>query len=217
MTRATNEELITVVVIDDHPFFRDGVSRGLTMSGRVRVVGEAENGRDGIDLIAAERPDVALVDYQMPDIDGIGVVRAVKRDGLGTKVLLLSAVTDSAVVFRALEEGASGYLSKDARRAEIVDAVQKVARGHTVVPPELATGLVDQIRLRAQPEAPVLSEREMQVLRGFAEGKSIPTLASELFVAPSTVKTHTQRLYEKLGVSDRAAAVAEAMRQGLLE
>ncbi len=209
--------MINVVVVDDHPFFRDGLSRGLTMSGQIRVVGEAEDGREGIEVITAEKPDVAIVDYQMPDIDGIGVVHALKRDGIPTRVLLLSAVTDSSVVFRALEEGAAGYLSKDSRRAEIVDAVQQVARGKTVVPPELAAGLVDQIRLRAQPDVPVLSEREAQVLRGFAKGQSIPALAAELFLAPSTVKTHTQRLYDKLGVSDRAAAVAEAMRMGLLE
>lgn len=208
---------VTVVVVDDHPFFRDGVTRGLTLSGQIKVVAEAENGRDGLEAIARERPDVALVDYQMPDLDGLAVVHAVVRDQLPTKVLLLSAVTDSAVVFRALEEGAKGYLSKDARRAEIVDAVLRVAKGQTVVPPELAAGLADQIRLRSQPAGPVLSERESQVLRGFAAGLSIPQLAIQLFIGASTVKTHTQRLYEKLGVSDRAAAVAEAMRRGLLE
>lgn len=209
--------LVTVVVVDDHPFFRDGVTRGLVQSGQIKVVGEAENGRQALEVIGRERPDVALVDYQMPDMDGLAVVHAVVRDALPTKVLLLSAVTDGAVVFRALEEGAKGYLSKDARRAEIVDAVLRVAKGATVVPPELATGIADQIRLRAQPSGPVLSERENQVLRGFAEGLSIPQLAAQLFIGTSTVKTHTQRLYEKLGVSDRAAAVAEAMRRGLLE
>ncbi|MCW2526596.1 MAG: DNA-binding response regulator [Pseudonocardiales bacterium] len=208
---------VRVVVVDDHPFFRDGVTRGLTQSGQIRVVGEAENGRQGIAVITEELPDVALVDYQMPDMDGLAVVHAVVRDKLATKVLLLSAVTDSAIVFRALEEGAKGYLSKDASRAEIVDAVLRVAKGATVVPPELAAGLVDQIRLRAQPGAPVLSEREQQVLKGFARGLSIPQLAGELFIGASTVKTHTQRLYDKLGVSDRAAAVAEGMRRGLLE
>jgi two-component system nitrate/nitrite response regulator NarL len=209
--------LVTVVVVDDHPFFRDGVSRGLAQSGYVKVVGEAENGRDALEVIQREQPDVALVDYQMPDLDGLGVVHAIVRDGLPTKVLLLSAVTDSAVVFRALEEGAKGYLSKDAKRAEIVDAVLRVAKGATVVPPELASGVADQIRLRAQPAGPVLSERESQVLRGFADGLSIPQLAAQLYIGASTVKTHTQRLYEKLGVSDRAAAVAEGMRRGLLE
>jgi two-component system nitrate/nitrite response regulator NarL len=158
-----------------------------------------------------------VVDYQMPDLDGIAVTQAVVRDGLPTRVLLLSAITDSPVVFRALEVGASGYLSKDARRAEIVDAVLSVAQGRTVVPPELAGSLAQEIRMRAQPAGPVLSERELQVLKGFARGLSIPQLAKELFIGASTVKTHTQRLYEKLGVSDRAAAVAEGMRRGLLE
>jgi len=118
---------VTVVVVDDHPFFRDGVIRGLTNSGRVDVVGEAENGRDALDLIRREEPAVAVVDYQMPEMDGVAVVHAVVRDHLPTRVLLLSAVTDSAVVFRALEEGAAGYLSKDARRGEIVDAVSSAS------------------------------------------------------------------------------------------
>ena len=209
--------LITVVVVDDHPFYRDGITRGLVQSGRMKVVGEAEGGRSGLDVIARERPDVAVVDYQMPDLDGVAVLRSVLRDGLPTKVLLLSAVTDSAVVFEAIQEGAGGYLSKEAKRSEIVDAVARVASGHTVVPTELAAGLAEQIRMRRTADGPVLSEREKQVLDGFARGLSIPQLAAELYLAASTVKTHTQRLYEKLGVSDRAAAVAEAMRRGLLD
>ena len=213
----SSERRIEVVVVDDHPFFRDGVSRGLTNSGLITVVAEAENGRDGLAAIAEHKPQVAVVDYQMPDLDGIAVTQAVVRDGLPTRVLLLSAITDSPVVFRALEVGASGYLSKDARRAEIVDAVLSVAQGRTVVPPELAGSLAQEIRMRAQLAGPVLSERELQVLKGFARGLSIPQLAKELFIGASTVKTHTQRLYEKLGVSDRAAAVAEGMRRGLLE
>jgi two-component system nitrate/nitrite response regulator NarL len=208
---------IRVVVVDDHPFFRDGVTRGLHTSGQIRVVGEAGDGREGLEVITRETPDVALVDYQMPDMDGLDLVHAVVRDKLPTRVLLLSAVTDSAIVFRAIQEGAAGYLSKDARRADIIDAVLRVAKGHTVVPPGLADGLVEQIRLRAQPDVPVLSERERQVLQAFARGLSVPQTAAELFLGASTIKTYTQRLYEKLGVSDRAAAVAEAMRRGLLD
>jgi two-component system nitrate/nitrite response regulator NarL len=211
------DEFVTAVVIDDHPFFRDGVVRGLTMSGRVKVVGEADGGRAGLEVIRTELPDVAVVDVQMPDLDGLEVVHAVVRDGLRTAVLLLSAVTDSAIVFEALEAGAKGYLSKDSSREEVVAAVEQVAHGRTVVPPELTAGLVDQIRMRADSSAPVLSEREAQVLAAFARGLSIPQIAAELYLAPSTVKTHTQRLYDKLGVGDRAAAVAEGMRRGLLE
>ncbi len=209
--------LVTVVVVDDHPFFRDGVARGLTQSGRIRILGEAGDGREALEVIGREQPDVALVDYQMPDMDGLAVVRAMKRDGLPSRVLLLSALTDSAIVFQALEEGAAGYLAKDSSRSEIVEAVVRVAKGEVVVPPALTAGLVEQIRLRSQPDGLVLSEREQQIVQGFARGLSIPQLAKELFIGTSTVKTYAQRLYEKLGVSDRAAAVAEAMRRGLLE
>jgi two-component system nitrate/nitrite response regulator NarL len=209
---------VTVVVVDDHPFYRDGVSRGLTLSGQVRVVAEAGSGREGIEAIQRERPDVALVDYQMADLDGIAVVNAVVRDKLPTRVLILSATTDdSALVFHALEEGAVGYLSKEASRDDLVAAVVQAAAGGVVVPPELAPGVAEQIRLRRQPAGAVLSERELEVLRGFARGLSIPQVAAELFIGASTVKTHAMRLYDKLGVSDRAAAVAEGMRRGLLE
>jgi two-component system nitrate/nitrite response regulator NarL len=211
------ERRVTVVVVDDHPFFRDGVTRGLSRDGRIEVVGEAGTGAEALAVIGRELPDVALVDFQLPDMDGVDVTHALRRDSVATRVLLVSAVTDGAVVFRALEEGAAGYLAKDASRAELIDAVMQVSRGETVIPGGLTEGLAAQIRLRAQPSAPALTPRELDVLKGFARGLSIPQLAAELFVAPSTVKTHTQRLYEKLEVSDRAAAVAAAMRLRLLE
>lgn len=209
---------VTAVVVDDHPFFRDGVSRGLTLSGQVRVVAEAASGREGIEVIRRERPDVALVDYHMADLDGLAVVHATVRDGLNTRVLLLSAtIDDGALVVRALESGAAGYLSKEASRQDLVDAVMRAAGGDVIVDPRVAGGVAAEIRLRAQPSGPVLSERERQVLLGFARGLSIPQVAAELVIGTSTVKTHAERLYAKLGVSDRAAAVAEGMRRGLLE
>ena len=208
---------VTVVVVDDHPFFRDGVTRGLTRDGRIEVLGEAGTGAEALAVIGRELPDVALVDYQLPDMNGIDVTHALRRDSVATRVLLVSAFTDGAVVFRALEEGAAGYLAKDASRRELIDAVMQVARGETVIPSGLTEGLATQIRLRAQPSAPALTPRELDVLKRFARGLSIPQVAAELFIAPSTVKTHTQRLYEKLDVSDRAAAVAAAMRLRLLE
>ena len=115
---ANRESKVTALIVDDHAFFRDGLSRGLTRSGQVAVVAEAGNGREALEAIRRERPEVAVVDYQMPDMDGIALVHAVIREQLATRVLLLSAFTDSAVVFRALEEGAAGYLSKDADRQD---------------------------------------------------------------------------------------------------
>lgn len=209
---------VRVLVVDDHPIYRDGIVRALTLSGHADIVGEAETGAEALEIIRTQKPDVAVIDYYLgPGLDGINVVHAVVRDHLPTRLLLLSATTDSAIVFKAIEEGAAGYLPKDSHRSEIVDAVLAVARGRTVIPTELAGELAGEIRLRADRHAPILSERERQVLQAFARGLSIPQTAAELFIGASTVKTHTQRLYEKLNVSDRAAAVAEAMRQGLLE
>jgi two-component system, NarL family, nitrate/nitrite response regulator NarL len=211
------ERKARVVVVDDHDFFRDGVTRGLTDSGRVDVVGEAENGADALELIRRERPTVAVVDYQMPEMDGLDLVHAVVDEDLPTRVVLLSAVADSAVVFRAIEEGAAGYLSKDSRRKEIVDAVLRAAEGQTVLPPELAGALAGEIRHRAKGPTWAPSDQELDVLRAFAQGRSIPQVAAELSLGVSTVRNHAQHLYEKLGVSDRTAAVVEAMRRGYLQ
>ncbi|MEN3586386.1 MULTISPECIES: response regulator transcription factor [unclassified Streptomyces] len=213
----TGVQRVRVVVADDHPVYRAGVTRALDQSGQVQVVAEAADGMEALELIREHEPDVALVDYQMPKLDGIAVIRAVAREGLPVRSVLLSAFTDDALVFDAVREGAAGYLAKDASVREITETVTKVSRGGTVLPSDLTKGLMDQVRRRAEADRVALSERETQVLRAFAEGRSIPEIAEELYLAPSTVKTHTQRLYEKLEVSDRAAAVAEGMRRGLLE
>jgi two-component system, NarL family, nitrate/nitrite response regulator NarL len=216
MTGAATPEKVRVVVGDDHPLYREGVVRALALSGEVNVVGEADDGTQALELIKEHRPDVALLDFRMPGMDGAQVAAAVRSNELPTRVLLLSAHDESAIVYQALQQGAAGFLLKDSTRTEIVKAVLDCANGTDVVAPSLAGGLAAQIRQRAEPSAPVLSAREREVLNRIARGQSIPAIAAELFVAPSTVKTHVQRLYEKLGVSDRAAAVAEAMRQGLL-
>lgn len=206
-----------MIVADDHPLFRDGLVRALSGSGLVEVVGEAEDGPSALALIKEQQPAVALLDHQMPGMDGAQVAAAVHRDELPTRVLLVSANSDAAIVYQALQQGAAGFLPKESSRSEIVNAVLECARGHDVVAPQLASGLAVEIRRRAEPSGPSLSAREREVLGMIAEGASIPMIAKNLYLAPSTVKTHVQRLYEKLGVGDRAAAVAEAMRRGLLE
>jgi len=208
---------ITAVVADDHPLYRDGVVRALTASGQVDVVAEAGDGRAALAVIRELVPDVALVDYRLPELDGVAIAHAVRRDGLSTRVLLVSAFTDSGVVYKALETGASGFLPKEARREEIVDGVLACARGEHVLPPDVAAGLVTEIRLRKQHDAPALTPREQEILHMIAAGKSLPQISKELYLGLTTVKTHVQHLYEKLGVSDRAAAVASAMRRGLIE
>lgn len=206
-----------MVVGDDHPMFRDGVVRALQSSDSIAVVAEADDGTSALAAIRAHRPDVALLDYRMPGMDGAEVATAVLLDALPTRVLLISAHDESAIVYRALQDGATGFLPKESTRSELVSAVLDCAKGRDVVAPSLAAGLAGEIRRRAEPDGPALSPREREVLALIAAGRSIPAMAKELFLAPSTVKTHVQRLYEKLGVSDRGAAVAEAMRRKILD
>jgi two-component system nitrate/nitrite response regulator NarL len=132
-------------------------------------------------------------------------------------VVFLSAYVDSAVAYRALAEGAVGFLSKEASSEAVCDAITAAARGETVLSPEVQSGIADEIRLRSAPERLSLSARESEVLALIAEGLSAPDIGKRLHLSPATVKGHLQSLYEKLGVSERAAAVAEAMRRGLLE
>jgi two-component system nitrate/nitrite response regulator NarL len=214
---SNSDRRVRVVVGDDHPVYRDGVVRALDNSGRTQVVAAVGDGHAALEAIREHQPDVALLDYKMPGIDGITVAHAVARDHLATRVLLLSASTEGSVVYRAIQDGAAGYLSKESDRDEIVAAVVACARGESVLAPDLVTGLTTQMQRQAQSPAPLLSERERQILRLIADGKSVPEMATELFLAQTTIKTHIRRLYEKLGVSDRGAAVAHAMRNQLLE
>lgn len=212
-----SDRKVRVVVGDDHPVYRDGVVRALDNSGRTEVVAAVGDGQAALEAIREHRPDVALLDYKMPGIDGVAVAHAVSRDHLSTRVLLLSATTEGSVVYRAIQDGAAGYLSKESDRDDIVAAVMACARGESVLPPELVTTLATQVRQHATSAAPLLSEREHQILRLIADGKTVPDMATELFLAQTTIKTHIRRLYEKLGVSDRGAAVAYAMRNHILE
>ena len=208
---------VRVLVADDHPLFREGVARAIKEWPELELVAEVADGREALDLIRAELPHVAVVDMRLPGLDGAEIAAAVTRDGLSTRVLLLSAFSDEQIVFRALEAGAAGYLTKESTRDEIARAALAVGRGGTVLAPELAAGLASQIRQRGLGDTPILTKREREVLVLLSDGKSAPQIASQLFLGTTTVKSHLGRLYEKLGVSDRAAAVAEAMRRGLIE
>ena len=211
------EAMVTVVVGDDHPMYRDGVVRALKESGRIQVVAEVGDGRAALAAIREHSPAVALLDYRMPELDGLEVVHAVARDGLSTHVLLLSATEDPATVYEALAAGAAGYLTKESDRDEIVAAVISCAGGAGYGPTQVGSGLALEVRQRARGDATLLSPREGEIIKLIADGLSVPDIAARLHLAPTTVRTHVQRLYEKLGVSDRAAAVAEAMRRRLVE
>jgi two-component system nitrate/nitrite response regulator NarL len=208
---------ITVLVADDHPLYREAVVRAVRSRPEFELVGQAQDGREALAAIRASSPDVAVVDVEMPSLGGVEVVRAVARDGLPTRVVLLSAHLESDTVYAAVADGARAYLSKAWPAERICDALLAVARGEVVLPEEVQAGLAAAIRSHAHPPRPTLSPREQQVLVLIAEGMTAPAVGEQLHVSPATVKTHLKTLYEKLGVSDRAAAVAEGMRRGLIE
>jgi two-component system, NarL family, nitrate/nitrite response regulator NarL len=206
-----------VVVADDHPLFREAIVRAVRERPDLELVGEASSGREALELVRELTPDVAVIDLKMPDMDGLEVARAVQRAGLPTRVAILTAFLEGSLVFQAVAAGASAYLSKDSERNAITDAIAAVARGETVLAPEAQAGIAGEVRVRGMEERPALTPREQEILEHVAAGRAAPEIAKLLFLSPATVKGHLQNLYEKLGVSDRAAAVAEGMRRGLLE
>ena len=208
----------TVLIAEDHPLFREAIRRVVAERDDLELVAEASDGREALERIRELRPDVAVIDVRMPELDGSDVLVALREEDLPTNVVFLSAFLDSKTVYEAVAAGASAYLSKEADSTEIVAAIEAAARGETILGPEVQTGLAEQIRLREESEArPRLSDREHEVLRLIAEGLSAPEIGERIHLSTATVKTHLQHLYEKLGVSERAAAVAEGMRRGLVE
>jgi two-component system nitrate/nitrite response regulator NarL len=212
------DERTRVYVADDHPLYRQSLARIIARSGQFELVGEAVDGRSALQEVKAAPPDVLVLDVDMPGLDGLAVLHALVRDEIAVRVLLISGSVDGELVYRALQSGAAGFLTKDEDERAITDAIAAVARGETALGPKSQGAIAQGVRARAtEPEHPPLSARERDVLRLTASGLSSLEIGRELHLSPATVKTHLQRIYTKLGVSDRAAAVAEGMRLGMLE
>jgi two-component system nitrate/nitrite response regulator NarL len=209
---------IRITIADDHPVYREGVARLIRQRRDLQLTAECANGEEALAAIKTTRPDVALLDVRLPGHSGIDVLKQVRANGkLDTHVVMLSAFDDPETVYEAIAAGAEGYLVKDATRDEICDALVAVAHGQTVLPPAIQAGLVGEIRHQAQAPQTLLTSREHEVLKSAAGGHQTRAIARELFISEATVKTHLNHIYEKLGVSDRVSAVAEAMRRGLLD
>lgn len=218
MKPQADDHVVRVVVADDHPIYREGLVRAFSDSGEAEVVGEAETGDEAMALIREHAPDVALLDFSMPGMSGSDIAAATRREQLPTRVLLVSANKDEAVVYHALQQGAAGFLPKESARSQIVRAVLDCANGLDVVAPQLVAGLAVEIRRRRdKPPVTTLSDRESEVLHRIAQGQAAVQIAKELSLSQSTVKTLIQRIYDKLGVTDRASAVAEAMRRKIID
>jgi two-component system nitrate/nitrite response regulator NarL len=209
--------MVRVLAADAHPLYRDAVARVVHQQPALELVAELADGSSAADAIARLRPDVAVLDPAMPGLDGARLVAGLARAGLPTRVIMLSADTRPGVVYRALAAGAHGYLSKRATKEEIEDAISRAARGETVIARDVQSGVADEIRVRERVPRPILSPRERQIVALMADGLSAPEIGRRLYLGTATVKTHMLHVYEKLGVSERAAAVAQAIRRGLVD
>jgi len=204
---------IRLLIADDHPVVRDGLSGMFAPDPDFEVVGQASDGAEAIRLALAVKPDVILMDLRMPGMDGVAAITEIARQGIPVRVLVLTTYDTDTYVLPAIEAGATGYLLKDAPRAELLRAVRAAAEGQGVLSPSVATRLMSRVRTPA-PE--LLSQRELEVLELVAAGTTNRDAAVKLFISEATVKTHLLHIYAKLGVADRAAAVAEAYNRGLL-
>jgi DNA-binding NarL/FixJ family response regulator len=205
---------IGLLIVDDHPVVRDGLSGMFASTAEFSVLGEAGDGAEAVRLAEALRPDVILMDLRMPGLDGVAAITELARRGVAARVLVLTTYDTDSDVLAAVGAGATGYLLKDAPRAELLRAVRAAANGEAVLAPSVAARLMSRVRTPG-PEEP-LSARELEVLGLVAAGNTNREAAARLFISEATVKTHLLHIYEKLGVSDRAAAVAEAFNRGLL-
>jgi DNA-binding NarL/FixJ family response regulator len=204
---------IGVLIVDDHPVVRDGLRGMFAGDPRFAVLGEAGTGREALVVAEAVRPDVILMDLRMPEMNGVSAITALRGRGVEARVLVLTTYDTDSDVLPAIEAGATGYLLKDTPRDELFRAVQAAARGEAVLSPSVATRLMGQLR---SPAREPLSQRELEVLRLIARGSTNREAARRLFISEATVKTHLLHIYAKLGVNDRAAAVAAAFGRGLL-
>ncbi|MEV0461786.1 response regulator [Nocardia tengchongensis] len=206
--------MITVMLVDDHPMVREGLRGMLEAEADLTVSGEAGSGTEALALAATVRPDVVLMDLRMPGGDGVEATERILAILPETRIIVVTTYETESDILRAVEAGAAGYLLKDASRVELANAIRAAARGETVLAPTVADRLVNRLRRPAQP---TLSARELQVLARVAMGETNADIGHELHISEATVKTHLLRVFSKLEVSDRTAAVTTAMARGLLD
>ncbi|MFD6072856.1 MULTISPECIES: response regulator [Amycolatopsis] len=205
--------MISLLIVDDHPVVRDGLRGMFSADPRFDVLGEAGDGEEAITAGVKLRPDVILMDLRMPRIDGVTAIEELAKRGVTSRILVLTTYDTDSDVLPAIQAGATGYLLKDAPRDELFRAVEAAAQGKAMLSPAVATRLMGQMR---QPTSGPLSQRELEVLELIAQGSTNREAAKRLFISEATVKTHLLHVYAKLGVNDRAAAVATAFSQGYL-
>ena len=216
MEAPTDSGSVTATVADGSPLFRIGLVAVLERDG-ITVADQASDAGAAITAIDRCRPDVMVVDLDLPELGGMAVLEAVRARTEAPRILLLASGAESQPLYRALSLGAAGYLAKRSEADRVCAAVRAIAAGATVIDERLQSGLADEIRLRERGDRPILTDREREVLALASEGASVADAAGHLHLSDATIKTHLHHAYAKLDVSDRAAAVAQALRSGLIE
>jgi two-component system nitrate/nitrite response regulator NarL len=205
-----------VAVIEGQPLFRDALCRVIRQQPQLQLAGEGGDAREALALLRDVRPDVALVDPALPSLSGARLLTLTSSEGLTTRILFVAARLSRSTAYELLVLGAGGCVLSDTTADELGCAIAEVAAGRTFLCPAVQDALVGEIRVREREPGPLLSPREHEVLRRVAGGESTPAIAAAMHLSMSTVKTHLRHAYDKLEVSDRAAAVAAAMRRGLI-
>jgi DNA-binding NarL/FixJ family response regulator len=206
-------ENIRIIISDDHPVVRAGLSGMISGEPDFEVVGEADNGKEAVALTGELKPDVVLMDLRMPEMDGVTAIGHIKADYPEVQILVLTTYESDADILRAIETGATGYLLKDTPREELFGAIRLVAEGKSPLAPGVATRLMQRMR---GSEEEGLSTREIEVLELVARGTSNKEIAKQLWVSETTVKSHMLHIFDKLGVTDRTAAVTAALKRGII-
>ena len=202
---------IRIMCVDDHPFMREGIAAYIHKEPDMELVAEAVNGREAIEQFRRSQPDITLMDLRLPDIDGVGALREIRKEFGHARIIMLSTFDGDADIQRALEAGAQAYLLKTMPRSELLDTIRKVHNGQRHVPADVAARLMQHLGQAH------LSSREIEVIEKLTEGNRNIDIASMLFISEETVKGHIKRIMEKLGAKDRTEAVAIALRRGIIK
>jgi DNA-binding NarL/FixJ family response regulator len=201
---------IKILTVDDHPLMRQGIAAVIQAEKDMLIVGEASNGREAIEMFRSQRPDITLMDLQMPDVNGLDAIAAIRQEHSQARIIVLTTYEGDALTRRALKAGVVGYILKDMIRTELLEAIRSVYAGKRYIPKKIAAELAEHF---AEDD---LSEREIEVLREVARGTSNKIVASRLCISEATVKAHMQNILVKLGASDRTHAVSIATARGFL-
>ncbi|MEO8284873.1 MAG: response regulator transcription factor [Chloroflexota bacterium] len=210
---------IRVVLVDDHGVVRQGLKAFLATEGRIEVIGEAANGREGVEVVGRLQPDVVLMDLVMPELDGIGAIAAIKQQWPNIDIIAMTSFIEDEKVFGAMRAGAGGYVLKDADPDDVVKAIHSAAAGEVHLDPRVARRLMEELnpnKTRHATPQEALSEREIEVLRLVARGHSNQTIADQLVISPKTAKTHVSNILSKLGLASRTQAAVYALKMGLV-